>query len=284
MLDSSSLYIASVVLPVPPFFRLATTPHVWRQPTDVFVAQISHQEYWRERNTGHGDFEFSILAGQAAEPLRGRAFARPSLCAAEPLRGAACPCGARGAPPPERMCWACCSLTTVRHPVAGTHPARERTLPSLRPLPCPAGQGALRVCAFDAVCPAGKDAAEWRAGFFGVSQKETGSEAFCPSGYPTGAPENGPRAFPCREWSCVPSRRRNTPSPAIPSTSSARSKGSTRHVSPPSLFVASIRRVRPGYLPHKIPAFRPSRRRLIPLRSRRENGGLCPHPLKGPDP
>ena len=34
----------------------------------------------------------------------------------------------------------------------------------MRPLPCPAGQGALRECVFDAVCLAGKGAAEWRAG------------------------------------------------------------------------------------------------------------------------
>ena len=37
-------------------------------------------------------------------------------------------------------------------------------------------------------------------------------------------------------------------------------------------------------IPCKIPAFHPSHRRLIPQPSRRENGGLCPHPLKGPDP
>ena len=208
---------------------------------------------------------------------------RPSLWAAEPLGGAACPCGARGARP-RRECVGLAVLSPLCAIPSQARIPRGKGRCFLASAALPCRQGALPVCAFDAVCPAGKGAAEWRAGFFGVSQKETGSEAFCPSGYLTGAPENGPRAFPCREWSCVPSRRRNTPSPAIPSTSSARSKGSTRHVSPPSLFVASIRRVRPGYLPHKIPAFRPSRRRLIPLRSRRENGGLCPHPLKGPDP
>ena len=187
------------------------------------------------------------------------------------------------AAPPERMCWACCSLTTVRHPVAGTHPARERALLScVRCLALPAG--ALPVCAFDAVCPAGKGAAEWRAGFLACRKRKQAPERFAHQATLPARRRTDRRAFPRREWSCVPSRRRNTPSPAIPSTSSARSKGSTRHVSPPSLFVASIRRVRPGYLPHKIPAFRPSRRRLIPLRSRRENGGLCPHPLKGPDP
>ena len=40
-------------------------------------------------------------------------------------------------------------------------------------------------------------------------------------------------------------------------------------------------------IPCKIPAFpafHPSHRRLIPQPSRRENGGLCPRPLKGPDP
>ena len=94
------------------------------------------------------------------------------------------------------------------------------------------------------------------------------------------------RAFPRREWSCVPSRRRNTPSPAIPSTSSARGKrGALQGTSHCHRFSCRASGVcAPGYLPHKIPAFRPSRRRLIPLRSRRETGGLCPRPLKGPDP
>ena len=54
-------------------------------------------------------------------------------------------------------------------------------------LPCPAGQGALPVCGVDAVCPAGKSAAEWRAGSWRVTEGSEVSERFRPS-----------RAFPAR--------------------------------------------------------------------------------------
>ena len=50
-------------------------------------------------------------------------------------------------------------------------------------------------------------------------------------------------------------------------------------------FAANIQRApSPAFRARKIPTFHPSRRRLIPPPSRRGNGGLCPHPLKGPDP
>ena len=48
-------------------------------------------------------------------------------------------------------------------------------------LPCPGGQGALRVCAFDAVCPAGKGAAERRAGYGCITEKAV-PQALCASG------------------------------------------------------------------------------------------------------
>ena len=53
--------------------------------------------------------------------------------------------------------------------------------------------------------------------------------------------------------------------------------------SSPPHFAANIQRApKPSFpSPCKIPAFHPSRRRLIPPPSRRENGGLCPRPLKG---
>ena len=92
------------------------------------------------------------------------------------------------------------------------------------------------------------------------------------------AGERGRRAFPRRGWSCTPSRGRNLPSPAIPSTSSARGIAAAFRGEHPALCQDRFP------IPRKIPAFRPSRRRLIPPPSRRETGGLCPHPLKGPNP
>ena len=38
-------------------------------------------------------------------------------------------------------------------------------------LSCPGGQGDAAMCAFDAVCPAGKGAAEWRAAFWRAAEK-----------------------------------------------------------------------------------------------------------------
>ena len=55
----------------------------------------------------------------------------------------------------------------------------------------PFGQGALPVCGVDAVCPAGKGAAEWRAGSWRVAGESGVFGAVCPSGNFTGAPENG---------------------------------------------------------------------------------------------
>ena len=43
---------------MPPILHLATASHM-QQPTDVCASQISHQEYRRESNTGHGNFGFS---------------------------------------------------------------------------------------------------------------------------------------------------------------------------------------------------------------------------------
>ena len=62
-------------------------------------------------------------------------------------------------------------------------------------LPCPAGQGALPVCGVDAVCPAGKGAAEWRAGFWRVAGKKQGFGTFRPSGDFPGAPGDGTTGF-----------------------------------------------------------------------------------------
>ena len=48
-------------------------------------------------------------------------------------------------------------------------------------LPCPGGQGGAAVCACDAVCPAGKSAAEWRAGYRCIAEKAV-PQALCASG------------------------------------------------------------------------------------------------------
>ena len=55
----------------------------------------------------------------------------------------------------------------------------------------PFGQGALPVCGVDAVCPAGKGAAEWRAGSWHVAGESGFFGAVCPSGNFTSAPGNG---------------------------------------------------------------------------------------------
>ena len=64
---------------MPPILHFATASHM-RQPTDVCASQISHQEYRRERNTGHGNFGFQVfrstdgralaVGGHAAGPMR----------------------------------------------------------------------------------------------------------------------------------------------------------------------------------------------------------------------
>ena len=55
----------------------------------------------------------------------------------------------------------------------------------------PFGQGALPVCGVDAVCPAGKGAAEWRAGSWRVAGESGFFGAVYPSGKFTSAPGNG---------------------------------------------------------------------------------------------
>ena len=85
-------------------------------------------------------------------------------------------------------------------------------------LPCPAGQGALPVCAFDAVCPAGKGAAEWRAVFWCVAEK-TGFRCVLPiRKLPPARWGTGERASPRkgRSFSRTPSAPRspNEPFPA----------------------------------------------------------------------
>ncbi len=170
---------------------------------------------------------------------------------------------------------------TAASPRAGACRLRRRWAT----LPCPAGKGRCRCAGVDAVCPAGKGAAEWRAGSWRIAGESGGSKRFAHQGtFParrgTGTSRVSPPGTEIRALS-------QTERALLPATSSAVSDAaSCKHASPPSLFAANIRRMRPtpASFARKLPTFRPSRRRLIPKPSRGETGGLCPHPLKGPDP
>ena len=65
---------------------------------------------------------------------------------------------------------------------------------SLRRCPCPVGQGGAAVCGGDAVCPAGKGASEWRAGFWACRGREQFARRFAHQGDFPGAPGNGAAA------------------------------------------------------------------------------------------
>ena len=232
----------------------------------IQVTGISSFQFWTDRRP-------SLWA---TEPLGDRAFGRPSLWAAEPLGGAACPCGARCAPPPERMCWACCSLTTVRHPVAGTHPARERALlPCVRCLALPArGAAGVRV---RRCLPCGQRRCRVARRIMACR----GRERVFRSGLPireiyqrAGERGNGPH--PAGDGDTRHLADRTRPSPGTRAQPQL-SKTFPRHLRP---FHACLQpsRAHKSQLP-TLPATASS-----PRPSRRENGGLCPHPLKGPDP
>ena len=90
---------------------------------------------------------------------------------------------------------------------------------SLRRCLAPVGQGALPGCGFDAVCPAGKGTAEWRAGFWRVAEGSRVSERFPHQETSTGAPGDG---FAKSQLSVPPAA---FSSPTIPQGGTA---GSTR--------------------------------------------------------
>ena len=151
-------------------------------------------------------------------------------------------------------------------------------------LPCPAGKGRCRCAGVDAVCPAGKGAAEWRAGSWRIAGESGGSKRFAHQGtFPARRGTGMSRVAPPGTKIRVP-HKWNALFFGTPSTVS--DAAFYKHASSPSLFAANIRRMRPtpASFARKLPTFRPSRRRLIPKPSRGETGGLCPHPLKGPDP
>ena len=153
--------------------------------------------------------------------------------------------------------WVCCSLAAACHPVAGTHFARKRRLgrPCVRCL-APLGQGALPVCVFDAVCPAGQKRFRVGAPDFG---RFTG-KSFLRGRFAH------QETFPARQGN-----------------------GVAGHISSLLLFAANIRGEAYGRdrfspftsfsRPQK--AIFPPSPPPHPPPSRGENGGLCPHPLKG---
>ena len=63
-------------------------------------------------------------------------------------------------------------------------------------LPCPGGARGAAGCAFDAVCPAGKGAAEWRAGSWCVAEGSRVSERFAHQGVFPARRGTGERASP----------------------------------------------------------------------------------------
>ena len=168
--------------------------------------------------------------------------------------GAACPCGARCAPPRDEV-WVCCSLTAAYHPVAGAHFARKRRLgrPCVRCLALP-GKGRCR-CAYSTLfAPAGQKRCRGARRITAGHGKEFFGETVYPSGNFPGAPGNGKRSrrtFPSGGEMYAVSRAERALLPAKSSTSSYRRKRGTLQDAP-----------------HPPP-------------SRGENGGLCPHPLKG---
>ena len=185
----------------------------------------------------------------------------------------------------------------------------SRGLPPAAPLgdaALPCGQGALPVCGGRRCLPCGQRRCRVARRIMAYRGRKRGLKAFCPSGNFPGAPGNGarcpPRAgLPGRNFPACRGTRTSRVSPPgteiralsqteralLPATPSTVSDAALcKHASPPSLFAANIRRMRPtpASFARKLPTFRPSRRRLIPKPSRGETGGLCPHPLKGPDP
>ena len=148
-------------------------------------------------------------------------------------------------------------------------------------LPYPDGQGALPVCVFDAVCPADKGAAEWRAGSWRVAGESEGSKRFAHQGN-------------------FPARRGTGTSRVAPPGTEIRALPQTERALPPGdpfrrircgvlqarLTDITFRGEHPAHAPNtgfprpQTPNISPFPSRLIPKPSRRETGGLCPHPPK----
>ena len=176
-------------------------------------------------------------------------------------------------------------------------------------LPCPSGQGALPVCVFDAVCPAGKGASELARRIMACRGKKAGFRNVLPiRGLSRRAGGRGNGLLPAR-GGVFPARRNPyaLPMSLSPQETEIRPISPSKHALPPAKpftfihpwqtrpitsrvsspphFAANIQRAQvqrstpaKGHL-SALPVTASS-----PKPSRRENGGLCPHPLKGPDP
>ena len=185
MLDFSSLCIASIVPLMPSILRPATTSRV-RRPTDAGAAKYPIE------NDGGRAIQVMELSCFWDSELWATGFGAPDL---GPLGlgrrvwgGAACPCGARCAPPPggERVGFAVLSPPrTILSQALVSH--GEEGNCSLRPLPCPLGKGRCR-CAGSTLFALRAKALQSGAPHFGVSRKKQGFGAFYPSGKIPGAP------------------------------------------------------------------------------------------------
>ena len=172
----------------------------------------------------------------------------------------------------------------------------------LATLPCPAGaRGAASVRGRRCLPLRGKSASELARLFWACRGRKQGFRVFCPSGKFTGAPENGGTgrcAFPCKEWRYTPSSRTERPFsrenlPHHPTAANAalyklrlfneESPARAPKINFSRLFAAFPRLLRP-FRAHKSQLFIPSASPCPAQPSRGENGGLCPHPLKGSIP
>ena len=158
---------------------------------------------------------------------------------------------------------------------------RRLRLPCVRCL-APLGQGALPVCVFDAVCPAGQKRFRVGAPDFGRSTGKSFLRGVLPIrklSRRAGERETEPSYIFQRGGDVCRLTGGTRPSPGkifhiiLP----PQTRHSTRRASSSARFAANEGR-RPRL------SFRPPRRASFPRPSRRENGGLCPHPLKGPNP
>ena len=180
----------------------------------------------------------------------------------------------------------------------------------------PVGQGALRGCVFDAVCPCGAKALLSGAPDHGVSRKEAGFRNVSPiKGLSRRAGGRGNGLLPARSG-VFPARRHpyaltmslspketeiraiSQSERALPHTKPStfihpwQTRPFTSRASSLPRFAANIRRTSNTSFPRLFQPFRSRKKVNFPLPvtasfpnpSRRENGGLCPHPPTGPVP
>ena len=163
-------------------------------------------------------------------------------------------------------------LLSFRRRVPSCRKGKKTESPCDAALPC--GQGTLPGCVFDAVCPAGKGAADGRAGSWRIAGKNRISVRFAhQETFPARRGTGPPRVSPQRGRKYTPSRKRGA-SLSRHSSSINRARQTrpfTNRVSFLPHFAANIRRAPKPSFPRlfqpfcarKRPSLRPSRR-LIP--------------------